>query len=191
MVGSRTIKALVALLISMTAGAGVLMVLEVAPASPQAQQLTALAEPAQGVAAVIHETSVPLQPIKWRHIIVYSSNDAGFMGKCHFVIAPDGSARPTELWKGQASGDHIYVPGRDFNRDSIGICLEGSFSYDDPTISQKQFDALMDLSRSLQQAFRITADRVYLESDLVPNSSSPGDAFPAGQFNAELLRGLR
>jgi hypothetical protein len=190
MVGSRTIKALVALLVSMTVGAGVLMMLEVAPAAPRPEQLTALTEDTGSIASVIRETSVPLQPIKWRHVVIHSSGDAGFMEQCHFVIAPDGAARRTELWKAQAGGDHIYVPGRDFRRDSIGICLEGSFSYDDPTIPQRQFDALVELCRSLQRAFRVTADRVYLESDLVVDSTSPGDTFPSGQFNAELLRRL-
>jgi len=193
MVGSRTIKALTALLFSMTVGACALMLLEVAPASPDAQQLTALAAPAEGVAAVIHDTSVPLQPIKWRHVIVHSANaeDVDFQQQCHFIISADGKARVTKLWKRQVCGNHVYVPGRDFNGDSIGVCIEGNFARHDPTISQKQFNALLELTRSLQRAFLITADRVYLTSDLVPNSYSPGEAFPTGEFNAALLRSVR
>lgn len=193
MVGSRTVKALTALLISMTVGALALMVLETAPATPRAQQLVALAAPADGVGAVIHQTSVPLQPIKWRNLIVHSSGaeDAGIVDGCHFLVEADGSVWPTELWKRQISGHHVYVPGRDFNADSIGVCLMGQYTLSDPRIQKKQFDSLVDLTRSLQQAFRMPADRVYLRSDLDPNSLSPGDGFPAGDFNSRLLRSVR
>jgi len=150
MFGSRTIRTLTALLISMTLGAMALMVLETAPVRPHAEQLAAVGPPPGVIERLIHDTAVPIQPVKWRNMIVHGSD------------------------------------GRDFNADSIGICLVGDFSSSPP--SQGQFDRLVQLTRALQRTLRLSADHIYLHSELDARSHSPGDAFPARAFNSSLLR---
>ena len=192
MIGSRTVKTLTALLASMTVGGFALMALETAPVSPRTEQLAALAAPGDGVWQVLHDTAVPLQPVKWRTVIVHSSAEGNDMARrCHFVVSGQGEVGCTELWKRQISGHHIYVPGRDFNADSVGICLMGDSSGGDRPISRKQFDGLVSLASCLQKTFRIPAGRVYLHRDLDTRSSSPGRAFPGNAFNAKLVRRFR
>jgi len=187
MFGSRTIRTLTALLISMTLGAMALMVLETAPVRPHAEQLAAVGPPPGVIERLIHDTAVPIQPVKWRNMIVHGSDGApGLPERCHFVIGPGAGAKCTELWRRQLPGYHVYVPGRDFNADSIGICLVGDFSSSPP--SQGQFDRLVQLTRALQRTLRLSADHIYLHSELDARSHSPGDAFPARAFNSSLLR---
>ena len=188
MLGSRPIKTLTALLISMTIGAFALMVLETAPVRPTAQHLAAVSSPAGHPGKIIRGTSVPLQPIKWRNIIVHGSEaePPDIAERYHFLIHRDGRMAGTTLWKRQLAGHHVYVPGRDFNADSIGVCVMGDFSRSGPP--RAQFAALMDLVRALQPMFSISADRVYLHSELDPYARSPGAAFPAETFNRSLYR---
>ena len=188
MLGSRTIKILTALLVSMTVGAFALMVLETAPVSPKAHHLAAVAAPLANPGSAIYETSVPLQPIKWRNVIVHASGSESpdITERCHFLVAQDGKVSATALWKRQLSGHHVYVPGRDFNADSIAVCLIGLFSQSPP--EKNQLTALVKLVRTLQPAFQIPADRVYLLSELDAYTNSPGSAFPVQAFNRSLYR---
>ena len=175
----------------MTAGAYVLMLMESAPIRPPSRSLAALSTSGPGTGRVVADTDVPLQPAKWRNIIVhaYEGQPAEMSRRMHFVIRPDSNgtlvAEGTDLWKRQADGHHIYVPWRDFNADSIGICLIGRFSRRPPT--DEQFQLLIDLVRTLQGTFRIPGDQVYLHSDLDGRSVSPGRAFPARTFTEGLL----
>jgi len=189
MFGSRTIKTLTALLVSMTLGALALMMLETAPVEPSAQHLAAVAAPAGQAGRIVWDTEVPVQAIKWRMIVVHSSAGGapGLGEQCHFIVAADGSIQPTDLWRRQMPGNHVHVPGRDFNSMSIGICLVGDFSSQAPP--KQQLAALADLTRSLQRTLQISADRVYLHSDLDVAGASPGAAFPARAFDHNLYRG--
>jgi len=175
----------------MTAGAYLLMLMESAPIRPPARSLAALAASGAGAGKVVADTDVPLQPAKWRNIIVHAheGEPAETSRRMHFVIRPGSSGtlvvEGTDLWKRQADGHHVYVPWRDFNADSIGICLIGRFSRRPPT--DEQFQLLIDLVRTLQSTFRIPGDQVYLHSDLDGRSVSPGRAFPARTFTESLL----
>jgi len=170
----------------MTIGAFALMALETAPVTAPARDLAAIATTDAPCEQIIRRTDVPLQPIKWRNVIVHGSaaGRPGIAERCHFIVGGDGQIALTGLWRRQQSGHHVYVPGRDFNADSIGICLTGDFRHRPPPAVQ--LTALVDLTRTLQQMFRIPGDRVYLHSELDRNSRSPGAAFPAGLFNRSL-----
>ncbi len=191
MPGSRAVKTLTALFISMTIGAFVLMFLETAPVRPQVRALAAVSAKDAPIIQIIRKTSVPIQPLKWRKMIVYSSTDAqsDLAARCHFTIGRKGQINPTELWKSQLSGYHISVPGWDFDTDCIALCVIGDFSRRGP--SRRQFAALVNLVRVLQPTFDIPGDHVYLHSEIDAYSHSPGDAFPTAQFNAQLLRRAR
>ena len=78
------------------------------------------------------------------------------------------------------------LPWRDFNADSVGVCLAGDFSRRPP--SPEQFELLVLLVLAVQLACNIPADHVYLHSDLDKRTDSPGRAFPVRQFAARLLR---
>jgi len=186
--GSRTVKTLTALLVAMTLGALALMVLETDPIRPTAPPLAVLTPSPSGAARIIQETRVPLQAIKWRYVVVHASRSpmSETARKCHFLVEADGEdawkITATDPWLDQREGGHIGGFWRD---SSIGICLIGDFSRRRPV--QGQFASLIDLVNALQEACRISADRVYLHSDLVARSSSPGAAFPAAEFSARLL----
>jgi hypothetical protein len=192
MFGSRTIRTLTSLLAAMTIGALALMVLQTAPIKPAVQGLAAFAPPPDTATSLVLATDIPVQPITWRNIVIHSNVGERFdvSSNCHFVVDVDSAGRgriqPTTLWKSQSLGRHVMVSSRDWNADSVGICLVGDFSRQPP--SRAQMQSLLALVRSLQQICVISADHVYLNSDLDANSRSPGEAFPVRQFTANLLR---
>ncbi|HUT01245.1 MAG TPA: peptidoglycan recognition family protein [Phycisphaerae bacterium] len=190
--GSRTVKTLMALLAAMTLGALALMVLETEPIRPTAQPLVVLSPRPVGAARVIFGTRVPVQAVQWRYIVVHASSGRRSRParRCHFLVegGAEGTWRvtATDAWLDQRAGGHIGGFWRD---SSIGICVIGDFSRRRP--ERGQFASLVDLVNTLQEVCKISADRIYLHSDLVAGSSSPGAAFPAEEFSARLLHSQR
>lgn len=190
--GSRTVKTLALLLVAMTFGVLALIVLETDPVRPTVQPLAVLSPPPGQTGKVIYETRVPIQAIKWRYLVVHAAptRTEPPARNCHFLldIGPDGTwqASAMDAWMDQRESSHIGGFWRDH---SIGICLIGDFSRRPPPAGQ--FDNLVALVNTLQEVCRIPADRVYLHSDLVAYSGSPGAAFPATSFSAKLLRPQR
>lgn len=195
MVGSRTIKSLIALLVTMTAGSAALMLMEKAPIRPPVTHLAAIDPSARGLSELVAQTNVPLKRGKWRNILIHSSAEGLDPDReCHFIVSGQGGAdglhvRATALWAAQQEGNHGFLPVHDYNADSIGVFAVGEFASQGP--SQQQFQALLELVRNLQQACGITADRVYLYKHIDPRSGSPGPAFPAEDFKDGLLRPSR
>jgi hypothetical protein len=187
MVGSRTITVLVVLLAAMTIGALVLMYLQTGPILP-AKSVAAIASDKPGPAEAVFNTQVPLQPLQWRNIIIHGSASEGraAVEESHFLIDGDGKVLPTDRWASQTPARRMILGGRNWNLDSVGICLEGDFSQAAP--SHAQYRSLQQLVGTLQSCFNIPADRVYLYRHLDGASRSPGEAFPADDFNARLLR---
>jgi len=196
MASTRTVQTLGALFATMVIGAVILMVMETAPVRPPVGNLAAEEKPQEGLAAVVAQTDVPLQAIQWRNVVVHSTGGgepSDVAERCHFVIEQTGGdvrVRATDLWKGQRQGRHVVqLPWREFNSDSIGICLVGDFAYRQP--SRQQFQALVELAQAVQRACAIPADHVYLHSDLDHRTGSPGAAFPGEAFSGSLLRPTR
>jgi hypothetical protein len=188
MTGSRTIKVLVALIAAMTVGAVTLRALETKPTPLSITELTAT-EPF----GVAFQADVPIKTSVWRNIVIHSTGPerADITSRVHFVIDANGQAdlivHPTALWKSQRAGTHVFSSVRNYNSDSIGICLRGDFSTRPPTASQ--YRALVDLVRALQQSCDIPAQNVFMyRPDLNSGASSPGKAFPVREFSARLLR---
>jgi len=184
MIDTRTTKVLGALLVAMTVGALLLMAMESQPPRPSNEILASIRSSA-AVGGVVASS-------RWRRIVVNSSLGGAdtLPGRSHFVISakPDATGwqvKPTNLWRQQRAGHHIYVAGRDFNSDSIGVCLIGDFSTNSP--GSQQFEALLGLIRSLQLKCGIRAENIYLASELTA-SAKPGLAFPVGEFNSRLGR---
>ncbi len=187
---SRTIKSLTMLVVAMTVGTLALMLLETAPIRPTDDtSLAAVSADSRRTHRPVFTTQVPVRPNEWRNVVIHATGHQGdgIAERTHFVISADGEVcNATDLWQQQVAGSHVFAPGRDWNNDSIGITLEGDFMFEPP--SEKQFEILLSLVRTLQQACDIPADRVYLHGELVPRSRSPGEAFPAEQFNRRLLQ---
>lgn len=177
----------------MIVGTIVLMVMETGPIQPPPTPLAAVDPDLDGFGKAIYDKHVDFERLKWRNIVIHSSagGPADIPGRCHFLVDVDASTgrakvTATELWKRQAVGHHIFVPGQDFAAISVGVCLMGDFSLRGP--SRPQYEALISLVRALQREFGVRPDRVYLHSDLVPRSASPGAAFGQRDFSRRLLR---
>ena len=183
---TRTTRVLGALLVSMTFGALLLMLMESDPPRPGQSNRASI------VGSVLSRHASVSR--KWRRIIVHSAADrnSNLPRRCHFVIDSEASPagmgiRSTNLWQQQIPGYHAFVAAeRDYNSDSIGICLIGDFSK--RQLPQGQFDALVSLVRELQQTCKIDGDSVYLYSQLDAQSRLPGRNFPVADFDAALLQ---
>jgi hypothetical protein len=193
---SRAAKTLGILVAAMTVGTLALTAMETGPLQPSANHLAAVpGRPTPSVDRVVRGTS-PLQRHKWRHIIVHADDDprCGLVPACHFIVDlrdPAGGAviRRTRRWDDQADGRHAFLPGLDWNRTSIGICLLGDFTRTAP--SPGQLNALVELTRRLQELTDIPRDRVYLAGQIGQEITSPGPAFPTRAYRGALLRGAR
>lgn len=176
----------------MVAGTIALMVMETGPIQPAPTPLAAVDPDLDGFGKVIYDKHVDFERLTWRNIVVHSSagGQADIVGRCHFLVDVDAATgratvTATELWKRQAVGQHVFVPGQDFAAISVGVCLVGDFSRHSPP--RGQYEAMISLVRALQREFSVRPDQVYLHSDLVPNSVSPGEAFPERDFSRRLL----
>jgi hypothetical protein len=185
MFSARTGKVLGLLVVAMTVGALLLMLMESEPPRPSQSDLA-------GVSAAVLDDAQELSSV-WRRIVIHASRGGRdtLPSRCHFIVrsTPDADGRwitPTSLWRQQTPGQHIYVPGKDFNADSIGVCLEGQFDNVPP--SRGQFQALVRLVRELQRSCNIPAECVFLRRELHDQPLLPGNAFPVGTFDHSLLR---
>jgi hypothetical protein len=187
--GSRTVKTLTALFVSMTFGALALMVMETPPISVTAQPLAVLSPPPAGAAEVVYDTASAISRGKWACVVVHSAADRSspVAQGCHFIIDRDNAGVwrvvATENWHKQQDGRHIAGLLRS---QSIGVCVIGDFSARQPDTGQ--FDRLVELVNAVQEVCRIPADKVYLMSDLDARGTSPGRFFPAARFSARLLK---
>ena len=187
--GSRTVKTLTALFVSMTFGALALMMLETPPISATAQPLAVLSPPPAGAAEVVYDTAAAISRGKWTYVVVNSAPDRSspVAQGCHFIVDRDSTGAwrviATENWRNQQAGRFITGYYKSF---SVGVCIIGDFSAQTP--DKGQFDRLVELVNALQDICRIPADKVYLMSDLDVRSTSPGRVFPAATFSARLLK---
>lgn len=201
---SRTITTLTVLVVAMSLGAFVLITMETPPASTPALLRADAADgsgtwadpnrPRTDHSALIRRTDVPVQPIKWRNIILYDTayNRILAADECHFLIGtpetsgnPGGLIRSTNLWKQQLDGNHVRDSRPPYsNENSIGIRLSCDTSRSVPTA--EQMGALTDLVRALQIIFQIPSDRIYLQSG--PDTPGrPGRFFPLETFQSRLI----
>jgi len=187
--GSRTVKTLTALFVSMTFGALALMMMETPPISATAQPLAVLSPPPTGAAEVVYDTAAAISRSQWTYVIVHSAADRSspVAQGCHFIVDRDNTGAwrviATDNWRKQQSGQHI---SGFWQPQSVGVCIIGDFSTQKP--DKGQFDCLVELVNALQEVCRIPADKVYLMSDLDARSTSPGRFFPAAKFSARLLK---
>ncbi len=193
MSASRTTKTLAALFAAMIGGAAILLMMSSEPLRAPSGAMTALAaaEPAR---QVVFTTDVPVQTDKWRSVVIHSTGGAhgwDILRHSHFVIHRSREGKidllPTEHWKQQAEVRHVTGPvARDFNADSISVCLVGDFSDSVPT--RAEYSTLIELVRAIQQTCSIPPEQVYLHSHLDSRAGCPGIGVSGERLNSHLLR---
>lgn len=174
MAKSRTVKTLTALVVSMTIGTFVLLALETQPIDPKAPELAARAESPASDALLA--TDVELQDDRWQRIVIHTDREGdGIAERCHFVI-DDRGITPQDHWRRQSSPEHVaYRGGRDYDADSIGICVRADYTRDGG-VSQQRLDDLKRLVAALQEGCRIDRGYVYFHSTFT-NRRRPAPAF--------------
>jgi hypothetical protein len=149
----------------------------------------------------------PIDRTRWNGIVIHHSGQPAGDGESmhrlhlsygysglgyHFIIGNgnglgDGVIHVGYRWSRQLPGVHTAGPLADqHNKRSIGICLIGNG--DRRSFTPRQLEQLITLVQRLQRELDISAERVYLQSELGTGSTSPGQLFPAAQFREMLLR---
>ncbi len=185
--------------IAATSAVGGLLILSDPNPAPRVGGGYAAVEPAWARSAVdgtVLQTAVPAEPERWDRIVIFHSGGSqgtpesiarsqqsdGIEGLgFHFLIGNGRGMGEGELHVGYRWNQQMQGA---FGRDgAIGICLVGNG--DVREFSEDQLFRLVDLVRSLQAEFGITADRVHLASEL-GRVSSPGLRFPTVWFREQL-----
>ncbi len=142
---------------------------------------------------------------RWRYIVVHHSggstgdldllrqvhrerqpNDPIDMIPYHFVIGNGrgmkvGEVSATGRWEQNLWGAHVR--GIDRNARGIGICLIGNFETDQ--VEERQFDALVGLTRKLMAEHSIPPEQVSLHGETPGEQTRcPGQNFPREAFSA-------
>ncbi|MCE5279578.1 MAG: peptidoglycan recognition family protein [Planctomycetaceae bacterium] len=190
MVEPRTVKTLLALLISMTSGALLLWMMSGDPLPPGEIAAVVVAPQPPVLDAKLLDTDAPMLPSRWRHIVIHSSPsvESDIARRCHFVVveSSNGTAvHASALWKRQAAGLGVAGQPASFNAETISVCLIGDFSKVAP--GPEQYKALVALTQLLQGApLNINHSHVYLRCEL-DGSDAPGLAFPVESFTKQLI----
>ena len=198
----RMTKALGFLVLSVTAGAIILRLLQPAPLmNVPAFSLSAAINPIQQV----FETRVPVDGARWQYIAIHQSgsvkgNAQSLAELCrqkglgrlayHFVITngsggPDGRIQVSQQWTEQKEAGGRRISRRATSQRSIiKICLIGDFR-EDPT-GPLQLSQLATLVRSLQQRCGISARNISLAST-APAGARQWRLFPLDKLRQDLL----
>lgn len=203
----RTFKVLAALIVSMSAVSGLLILLEPRPLAPGGGPALAVLDTTPATLDTLFTTQPAIRPRQWQAIVVHHSGtpsgnlqtlserhrSTGLTGiGYHFVIgngdgAADGEVQVGYRWTRQLAANHLLT-GQSagwYDQHAVAICLVGDGNSASPT--KAQLDQLVKLVNTLQRKLAIPADRVMLMSNLVNTSRSPGMLFPAAQFRQQLL----
>lgn len=206
-VSRRTRTVWGALLGAMTVVGGSLLALDgaKAPAAGGVSLPPLAATAGPDTVEVIFRTTQPLDARRWQAIVIHDTGTpsdgpesldahAREMGLkkglgYHFVIGngrgmADGELHVGGRWLRQDFGAHTAGPNSDwFNRNSIGICLVGDGER--RPFTPAQIRRLVQVVEALRKEFGISADKVFLHSQLA-DTASPGTYFPEAEFRKVL-----
>jgi hypothetical protein len=170
----------------MTLGSLVLMAMETAPVRPPSSYLASVSSDAGGELDELISARGMSVSRRWNHIILHGTDEPAskVLAGSHFVVdLRDGSASPrihrTMLWQQQKPGEHVFLPGVQWNRDSIGVCLLGRLA--PGSAGGEQLRRVAELVRAIQAHADVSSDRTYLASEIGQISTAPG-GFPARSF---------
>ncbi len=110
----------------------------------------------------------------------------------HYVIGNGNGMAMGEVasdWRQEYGiwGAHVSGRNSDRNMRGIGICLIGNF--EQHAVPQKQYDALVGLTKALMKRYRIAADHVdghgHVDGE---QTKCPGKHFPMERFRKEIAQ---
>ncbi len=189
MASPRTIRTLGALVVAMTAGTFSLMLLETDPVGSSVNDFATIVAPAQDHFQALSQTRVPVQPEKWRSIVLESTDSSETLPpSAHLIvrIETDGDGvrfarvEATDLWISQQESVSRNRPA-----GSIVVCMVGDFRRANPSVDV--FQTVVGLTQRLQRIAEVAADRVYLPGDYDARGPQFTPAFSAAYHN-NLLR---
>lgn len=137
-----------------------------------------------------------VSPVNWKWILIHHSGvsetaierlrflyvKGGFEEiPFHFLIKPDGMIYTVPTWRKQQWCAQTSV--LEMNRTSIGICVLGDFSENEPTAHQMA--SLLELIRHLKSVCNIK-NRYIERSSVIDKTQSPGEKFPWRRFLSSL-----
>lgn len=93
----------------------------------------------------------------------------GYYGGYHYLIEETGKVM--QYRREEERGAHCYVPGFDYNKSAIGICVAGDLRNEVP--SEEQIESLTTLVVDIQRRYGIPSTQVYHHWDLKP-TQCPG-----------------
>lgn len=149
---------------------------------------------------------IPLYPTtRWTHIVIHHTatddgnaftiddihHKRGFWNGLgyHFLIDNgtdsklDGQIEVGPRWIKQMDGAHANADG--MNQRGIGISIVGNYS--EQRLSSKQMDALIFLTKTLQNYYKISSQNVIRHSDVLgKHTECPGLLFPWNDFKRRL-----
>jgi hypothetical protein len=189
---SRVIKTLLSLAGAMGLGTFCLVILETDPIRSPIKDFATVVAPDEAIASAVYRTEGPVDRDRWRNVIVHfeSTPSPELANRYHFLVTHTetgevGDVEATELWTHQIRGRELLLTGSDWHDQSITVCIVGPRAGQNPP--RDQFVAAVSLTQILQQLCEISADRVYLNSEIDPSADAMGPEF-ARAFNARLLK---
>ncbi len=108
----------------------------------------------------------------------------------HFVIGNGngmkiGEVAHDERWDCQLWGEHVSAKNMAFNLKGIGICLVGNFQ--EHKIPEKQYLAMINLTKNLMQQYRIPVKNVKTHKEINGERTlCPGKYFSVTRFNNDI-----
>ena len=173
---NRRSKVLLAWVVSMTLGSGLLLVLAPGPLAPA---------PSVPLMSLQNDASSPYlafqaAPAAWARIVIHQNQAA--ISDYHFTIDSAGRIEATERWRQQKpTPSQADDPAQPL---TLHVAVIGNFDVDPP--SEVQLGALRLLAGQLAQLAHLDASRILLHRQL-ESVPCPGPAFPQQWMNTGAL----
>jgi len=171
---NRRSKVLLALVVSMTLGSGLLLVLKPEPLAPL-PSIPLAGDQARSPRSLdpvdLDATDAPR--LAWKRVVIHRDIHDN-LSVYHFVIETDGRVTATGRWTHQQPSAGAY-PAVDDSL-TVDVAVVGTFDSQPPAEAQRS--ALSRLTRQLSRQLGIERRNVLLHRELDPSSSCPGQQFP-------------
>lgn len=190
----RVMIVLGSLVAAMTAASALLLALEPTSARPFSAVRLSSVETDHDPQTMLFATNSPIEPDRWRGIVIHDSNTVGGSASAiaeaagtqpyHFVIAngrgdTDGQINISNRWLTQFDGAFAGDSANSdwLNHRTIGICVIGDLA--DQKMTEAQQAQLVWLVRKLQAKLAISGEHVHWPAERF---------FPEAGFRRQLLR---
>ncbi|MCG3178161.1 MAG: hypothetical protein BIFFINMI_00484 [Phycisphaerae bacterium] len=174
----RRSKVLLALVVSMTLGAGLLMLLAPEPgAAPGDTAMVGQSSPPEPATAPAY-LATDVEPIRWQRVVIHRLNETR-RGDYHFVVDADGTIQSTEAWRKQLTPGGVAGQPTEIN---IGVADDQGGA---ETVTLEAGKTRF-LTRQLIDKLGLSWGQVYLHSQL-DQTPCPSKAFEQAWRNASAI----